>query len=94
MMLDGFAISIFVVLGSLLGIGYLSALKWNVQLYCDRDRSSFALSLHAVRFLGTSAIFVLIARIGAAPLLSVFAGFQFTRILVIRARLSDSVAAL
>jgi hypothetical protein len=96
MTLHSFTVLIFTGLGSLLGIGYLIALKWNVQLYCDRDRSRslFAILLHALRFLGTSTIFVLTARIGASPLLAALAGFQLTRILVIRARVLSSTVPL
>jgi F1F0 ATPase subunit 2 len=84
----------FLLLGSLLGLTYLGALSWNVRLYCRRSSHPVALSIHAVRFLGTAAVFVAIARTGAASLLSTLAGFQFVRIFVLRAkRLSQEVMA-
>jgi F1F0 ATPase subunit 2 len=74
------------VLGSLLGLTYFGALSWNVQLYCRRSSSLFALSIHALRLLGTAAVFFAIARMGAASLLSTSAAFQFVRIFILRAK--------
>lgn len=82
------------VLGSLIGLTYFGALRWNVQLYCRGSSRALALSIHAVRFLGTTAVFVAIARTGAASLLPTLAGFQFVRIFVLRVkRLSQEVMA-
>ncbi len=69
----------FLALGTGLGAAYLSALAWNVRLYCTGS-TPLALLLHLLRFLGTAAILVVLARSGAVPLLSSFAGFQLTRV--------------
>ena len=83
----------FLTLGSALGAVYLSALAWNVRLYCAGS-TPLALLLHLLRFLGTAAILVALARSGAAPLLSSFAGFQLTRIVAFGARYFPSEALL
>jgi F1F0 ATPase subunit 2 len=81
----------FLALGSGVGVGYLSALAWNVRLYCV-GLTPAAFLLHLLRFLGAAAVFVALARLGAAPLLSGLVGFQLSRILVSGARLSTSQA--
>ena len=83
----------FLALGSVLGAAYLSALAWNVRLYCAGS-TLLALVLHALRFLATAAILVALARSGAAPLLSSFVGFQLTRIFALGARYLPSEALL
>jgi F1F0 ATPase subunit 2 len=77
---------IFLAIGAVVSIAYLLALKWNVSLYCASSQPLVACSFHVLRLLGVSAIFVLIARIGAAPLLFALAGFQLIRIFVMRER--------
>jgi hypothetical protein len=71
----------FLAFGAGLGAAYLAALAWNVRLYCAGSTLG-ALSLHLTRFLGLAAILVALARSGAGPLLSSFAGFQLARALV------------
>jgi hypothetical protein len=66
-------------LGAGFGAAYLRVLAWNVRLYCARF-TPLALLLHLLRFLSTAAVFVALARTGAAPLLSSFVGFQLTRV--------------
>jgi F1F0 ATPase subunit 2 len=83
----------FLALGTTLGAAYLSALAWNVRLYCAGS-TPLALLLHLLRFLGTAAILVALARSGAAPLLSSFVGFQLTRIVTFGARYFPSEALL
>ena len=83
----------FLALGTVLGAAYLSALAWNVHLYCAGS-TALALVLHVLRFLGTAAILVALARSGAAPLLSSFAGFQLIRIFALGARHLPSEALL
>jgi N-ATPase, AtpR subunit len=70
----------FLAFGAGFGAAYLSALSWNARLYCA-GFVPLALSVHLVRFVGTVALFLALARTGAAPLLSSFAGFQLSRIL-------------
>ena len=70
MNVQGLKVLIFLFLGAVLGVAYLGALAWDVRLYCRGSRTALALSLHTLRFLGTAAIFVPIARTGAVPLLS------------------------
>jgi len=69
----------FLALGTALGAAYLSALAWNVRLYCA-GATPLALLLHLLRFLGMAAILVALARSGAAPLLWSFVGFELTRV--------------
>jgi hypothetical protein len=69
----------FLALGAGFGAAYLIALAWNVRLYCT-GWTPLALLLHLLRFVGTAAIFVALARTGGAPLLSSFVGFQLTRV--------------
>jgi F1F0 ATPase subunit 2 len=71
---------IFLALGALLGAAYLGALQWNVRLYCRGSGAPLALMIHALRLLGSAAVFVAIAQAGAAPLLSAAAGFHCMRI--------------
>jgi F1F0 ATPase subunit 2 len=75
----------FLALGTALGAAYLGGLAWNVRLYCTGS-TAWALSLHLLRFLGTSAILVALARAGAAPLLSSVVGFQLIRVIVVGGR--------
>jgi hypothetical protein len=71
----------FLALGAALGAAYLTALAWNVRLYCAGSTLG-ALSLHLTRFLGLAAILLALARSGASPFLSSFAGFQLARAFV------------
>lgn len=77
---------IFLAFGVVLGGACFGALKWNVQLYCGNSSTLLALSIHALRLLGTAAVFIAIARTGAASLLSALVGFQCVRILAVRAK--------
>jgi F1F0 ATPase subunit 2 len=79
-------LSAFLVLGAALGVAYLSALAWNVRLYCA-GFSALAWSLHLLRFVSTVAIFFALAQSGPVPLLSGFAGFQLTRVVGCAVRL-------
>jgi hypothetical protein len=83
----------FVALGAGFGAAYLSALAWNVRLYCTGS-TLLALFLHLLRFLGTAAILVALARAGAAPLLSSVAGFQLAKVFVSTATLFSLEAVL
>jgi hypothetical protein len=81
----------FLAFGAGFGAAYLSALSWNARLYCA-GLIPLALSLHLLRFVGTVALFLELARTGAAPLLSSFAGFQLSRILSCGSRFLTSEA--
>jgi F1-F0 ATPase (N-ATPase) AtpR subunit len=83
----------FLALGAGVGAAYLSALAWNVRLYCVGS-TALALLVHLLRFLGTAAIFVALAQAGAAPLLSSFVGFQLTRFCASGTKGSPSEALL
>jgi F1F0 ATPase subunit 2 len=76
----------FASLGAIFNAAYLGALAWNVRLYCLRF-TPLALLLHLVRIIVTAAIFLALARAGAAPLLSGLVGFELTRIVRCRATL-------
>jgi len=82
---EGLKLMIFLALGALFGAAYLGALQWNVRLYCRGSGTSFALMIHAMRLLGAAAVFVAMARAGAAPLLSAAAGFHCVRIFAVGA---------
>lgn len=86
MNLQGLKPLLFLVLGAALGIAFFGALAWNVRLYCGNSGTRLAPLIHAMRLLGVAAVFVGIAELGAAPLLSALAGFQLARIFAIRAK--------
>jgi hypothetical protein len=83
----------FVALGAAFGAVYLGVLAWNVRLYCA-GFTLLALLLHLLRFLGTAATLVALARTGAAPLLSGVVGFQLARVFVFTTTFFASEAAL
>jgi len=89
---EGLKLMIFLALGALFGAAYLGALQWNVRLYCRGSGTPFAAMMHALRLLGAGAIFVAIARAGAAPLLSAVAGFHCVRIFAVSAKRWSSEA--
>lgn len=86
MNLHGLKPLLFLVLGAALGMAFFGALAWNVRLYCGNSGPRLAPLIHAMRLLGTVAVFVGIAELGAAPLLSALAGFQLARVFAIRAK--------
>jgi F1F0 ATPase subunit 2 len=86
MNLQGLKPLLFLVLGAALGIAFFGALAWNVRLYCGNSGTRLAPLIHAMRLLGVAAVFVAIAELGAASLLSALAGFQLARIFAIRAK--------
>lgn len=89
---EGVKLMTFVALGALFGAAYLGALEWNVRWYCRGSSTPLALMIHALRLLGTAAVFVAIAQAGAAPLLSASAGFHCVRIFAVGARRLSSEA--
>jgi F1F0 ATPase subunit 2 len=84
----------FLVLGAVVGGTYFRALGWNVRLYCRGSSIPLALSIHLLRFLAAGAIFVAIARTGAAPLLCTLVGFQLTRLSALGAKVLPSETVL
>ncbi len=89
---EGVKLMIFLALGALFGAAYLAALEWNVRLYCRGSSTPLALLIHALRLLGTAAVFVAIAQAGAAPLLAASLGFQCVRICAVGANRRSSEA--
>jgi F1F0 ATPase subunit 2 len=86
MNLQGLKPLLFLVLGAALGMAFFGALAWNVRLYCGNSGTRLAPLIHAIRLLGMAAVFVGIAELGAAPLLSALAGFHLARVFAIRAK--------
>jgi N-ATPase, AtpR subunit len=89
---QGVRLLVFLGLGAVQGAGYLSALAWNIDLYCRGSRPRFALLIHVLRFLGGGVAFVAIARMGAVPLLSALVGFHLMRILALRMKVLSAEA--
>lgn len=73
-------------------MAFFRALEWNVQLYSKNSGTRLALLIHATRFLGVAMVFVGFAKLGAAPLLSAWVGFQLARVFAIGAKGSASEA--
>ncbi len=69
----------YAALGALVGAAYFAVLGWNVRLYAGHGAGSKALLLHLIRLAVAIALFTLLARQGAAPLLTSFAGFLAIR---------------
>ncbi|HUA36054.1 MAG TPA: ATP synthase subunit I [Candidatus Binataceae bacterium] len=74
---------IYSVLGALIGTGYFSALRWNVDLYVRGGLAWKAAVIHLVRILLIAAAFTLCARQGAAALIASFVGFQLARAMMV-----------
>jgi F1F0 ATPase subunit 2 len=70
---------LYAVLGLLLGVGYFSALGWNVRLYVGRRAGWGAVLLHVLRLGAIGGALTLCARQGALPLLTTVVGFQVAR---------------
>ena len=92
MNIAGLKLLLFLALGAAFAIAFLSALEWNVRLYCDTSGSRLAPFLHVLRWVGAALVFTAAAKSGAAPLLSVLAGFQLAKVYAVRARASLSGA--
>lgn len=78
--------SVYGMMGALLGVVYFSALGWNVRLYVDAGTRWTGPLVHLGRALVIGAAFTLCARNGALPLLSSVAGFQIIRMVVVNQR--------
>lgn len=74
---------LYLTLGGVLGAAYFSALDWNVRLYAEAGAGWKALQLHLGRLLGAVAVFAILARMGALPLLAAFAGFLAARTIAV-----------
>jgi N-ATPase, AtpR subunit len=68
-------VAIYGMLGFVLCAAYCSALRWNVQLYCDRASLWKAAVVHVLRVAVVGAAFTLAARQGVVALMSSFGGF-------------------
>lgn len=74
----------FVLLGGVLGAGYFSALRLNVEHYLSGRSLRPAVALHLGRLLLAAVGFTLIAQAGAPALLGALLGFLVARSLVLR----------
>ena len=74
----------FVLLGVLLGAGYFTALRQNVERYLAGAPLGPSLALHLGRLLLVGLAFALIARAGAPALLGALAGFLLARAFAVR----------
>lgn len=72
----------YAALGALAGYCALSALRWNVALYCRGCVA--AAPLHVVRFIAVAAALAAFARIGAAALIASLVGFRALWVLSLR----------
>lgn len=74
----------FLAFGLLAGGVHFALLRWNAALYGRRERLGWALVLHVLRLAGTAALLVVVARLGAMPLLLAAAGIVIARPIVVR----------
>lgn len=80
-------LALFGGLGLLLGLAHFRGLLRDTQGYLARGVRTGTVAVHALRLLATTAVLVLVARRGAAPLLATLAGFVAARFLAVsRAR--------
>ena len=76
-------ILLYCAIGALVGAGYFSALRWNVELYVRGRFAGKAVFAHLVRLLMIAGAFTLCARQGAPALIASLIGFQLARVLVV-----------
>ncbi|BDV38066.1 ATP synthase subunit I [Methylocystis bryophila] len=69
--------------GAAAGFAYFTALRWNVDLF-ERGATPKALLLLVARFGLLAALFVALAKLGAAPLLSAALGLLAARRITLR----------
>lgn len=69
--------------GALLGYAYFTALRWNVTLI-EKGAAPAAALLFVARFALLSAAFVMLAKLGALPLLAGAAGLLVARRVMLR----------
>ncbi len=74
----------FGLLGALLGAGYFTALRHNVERYLAGAPLGPSLALHVGRLALAGIALALIAKAGAAALLGALAGFLLARALAVR----------
>jgi F1F0 ATPase subunit 2 len=71
--------AIFCLTGFALGALHFVGLRFNTALYLAPDRRALAFGLHTARMALVVAALVLVARIGAVPLVAAFVGFLASR---------------
>lgn len=76
---------LYTALGALLGYVHFRGLRWNLRLYTRKAPAWMAAGTHALRLLLVAAVFVLVARQGAVPLLACLGGLLIARSLLVRA---------
>ncbi len=79
-----FAAMAGLAVGAVTGLGYFGSLWWNTRLYVSGGSALMALLLQIGRFIVLFAVFVMLARFGAVPLLSASLGLFLARSLLIR----------
>ncbi len=74
----------FLIAGAALGLFHFSALGWNVGLLVGDRRRWLGAAVLVGRLAITAAVFVVVARYGALPLLFTAAGFAAARPFLVR----------
>lgn len=74
----------FLAAGLLAGVLHFALLRWNAALYARPRRLGPAIGLHVLRLAATALMLVLLARIGAVPLLTAALGITIARPFVVR----------
>lgn len=75
-------IGLFAVAGLSLGTANFLALRRNTELYLAGDGRGRAVAIHALRLALLVGAWLVVARFGAAAILSAFAGFVASRFVV------------
>jgi len=70
---------LFALAGVALGVAYFYALDRNVRLYRRPGMRALAVAVHLARLLMLAGALIIIARVGALPLLLSFAGLLLGR---------------
>ena len=78
-----YAIVVGILAGTMLGFAHFLTLKWNTGLYLEGGVAK-AIVLHILRMIVLAAAFIILAKLGAAALLSGLAGLLLARAIVMR----------
>jgi F1F0 ATPase subunit 2 len=70
--------------GAILGLIHFGSLRWNTRLYLAGGSIALAFALQLARFAILAGAFILLARLGALPLLSGALGLLAARSYVVR----------
>ena len=82
----------WLAVGAALGAAYFLSLRLNVTLMLQPGRHLPALALSVLRIVVAVGVFLLIARLGAAPLIAAALGFLAARFAIVRRPATVAVA--